>query len=194
MNRLYPFLLLIITLSSCKQEPVFTEVKVNERYSIQMPDYLQPCVDLHKDASLQYQNLEKDIYAMVIDEKKITMEEYSLDYDLDLYFNSLVSQPFMESIQDGKVSPPGRQKIDGHKALVAEITGKIDKYDVYYRLGLIETPYEFYQILIWTRAQNKEQFEPDMIRMIESFKELPHPKEELPQPKLSDSVVIAPAW
>lgn len=194
-KRYFILLIIPLTFSCCKNEPVFTEVKVNNRYAISLPDYLQPCTDLHKDASLQYQNTEKEIYAIIIDEKKITMQDYDLDYDIDLYFNSIASQPFLETIKDGKVSPPGRQTINGNKAIVAEITGKIDENEVYYRMGVIETPYEFYQILIWTRTENKTKVEPDMIRMIESFKELPHSEEELPTPKATnDSLSVTPAW
>lgn len=193
-DRYILILFVVFALTSCKKETVFTEVKVNNRYSLLIPDYMQACTDLHKDASLQYQNIEKDIYALVIDEKKKTMQDYSLDYDIDTYFNNIASQGFSENIKDGKVSIPGRQEINGHKALIAEITGKIEENEVYYKLGLIETPYEFYQILVWTRAQNKEELQGDITKMIESFKELPHPEEELPAPKLSDSVVIAPAW
>jgi hypothetical protein len=189
-------LLLIIpfAFTACKRETVFTEVKVNNRYSLSIPDYLQACTDIHKDASMQYQNVDKDIYVMVIDEKKKTMQDFNLDYDIDTYFNNIASQGFTENIKDGKVSIPGRQTISGNKALIAEVTGKIEENEVYYKLALIETPYEFYQILAWTRAKNKENLEGDMIKMIESFKELPHPAEELPEPKLSDSVSIAPAW
>ncbi|MCX6294557.1 MAG: hypothetical protein NTX97_00595 [Bacteroidetes bacterium] len=194
INR-YIFLFIIpFAFVSCKRETVFTEVKVNNRYSMLVPDYLQPCTDLHKDASLQYQNIEKDVYAMVIDEKKKTMQDYSLDYDIDTYFNNIASQGFAENIKDGKVGIPGRQEINGHKALIAEVTGKIENNDVYYKLALVETPYEFYQILIWTRAQNKKDLEPDIIKMIESFKELPHSEDELPAPKSKDSVVVTPAW
>lgn len=183
-----------ILLVSCKHDTVFTEVKVNNRYSVDIPDYLQACTDLHKDASLQYQNTEKDIYAIVIDEKKITMQDYNLDYDIDTYYKNIASQPFAESIKDGKISIPGRQEINGNKALVAEITGKIDQNEVYYRLAVIESKYEFYQVLVWTRAENKETYQGDMIHLIESFKELPHPDNELPTEKLSDSVSITPAW
>jgi hypothetical protein len=194
MKRSLILLLLPLAFAACTKETKFNEVKINDRYSIEIPDYMQPCTDLHKDASLQYQNVEKDIYAMVIDEKKVTMQDYNLDYDIDLYFNSIASQPFLETIKDGKVSPPGRQQINGNKALVAEITGKIEANEVYYRMCVIESPYQFYQLLVWTRAENKDKYLPDMIRIMESFKELPHPQEELPQPKLSDSVTIAPAW
>ena len=193
-KRFLFFLFITFSLASCQHETVFTEVKVNDRYAILIPDYLQPCADLHKDASLQYQNVEKDIYAIVIDEKKITMQGYDLDYDLDLYFKSIASQPFLETIKEGKVSTPERKQIDGHKTLIAEITGKIDGTEVYYKLAVVETDYEFYQLLVWTRAENKGKFETDMIKVVESFKELPHPKEELPQPKMSDSVSVAPAY
>jgi hypothetical protein len=155
-------------------------VKVNDRYAISIPEYLQPCVDLHKDASFQYQNTDKDIYAFVIDERKKTMAKYDLDYDLDVYFK-VASQPFLET-KNGKVSTPGKEKINGCEALISEITGNVDGIDVYYKMGVVETPYAFYQILTWTRADKKEEYAADMNRMIESFKELPQPQSELPQP------------
>lgn len=183
MIRKLLFSIAIFTLiSSCKKETAFKEVKVNERYAISIPDYLQPCVDLHADASFQYQNTDKDIYAFVIDERKKTMASYDLDYDINLYFENIASQPFHEIIKNGKVSPPKKEKIDGHDALVSEITGSVDGIEVYYRMGVIETPYAFYQILTWTRADKKEEFQPDMNTMIESFKELPQPASELPEP------------
>jgi hypothetical protein len=175
---------MVFIFSSCSNETAFKEVKVNDRYSISIPEYLQPCVDLHKDASFQYQNTDKDIYAIVIDERKKTMAKYDLDYDIDLYFKNIASQPFLETIKNGKVTTPVRETINGNSALVSEITGNVDGIDAYYKMGVIETPYAFYQILTWTRADNKDKYENDMKRMIESFKELPQADSELPKPRL----------
>jgi hypothetical protein len=188
------FLFLFTSLFSCNQETTFTEVNINNRYTIAVPAYMKPCGDIQKDASLQYQNLEKDVYAIVIDEKKVTMQGYDLNYNLDTYFNNISSQGFSENIKNGKLSVPGRQEINGHKALIADITGKLEENDVFYKFAVIETPYEFYQILSWTRADHRQKLEKDMVKMIESFKELPHPAEELPAPKPSDSVSIQPRW
>lgn len=188
------FLLLLTVIFSCNQETTFSEVNVNNRYSILMPSYMKPCNDIQKDASLQYQNLEKDVYAIVIDEKKVTMQDYDLNFNLDTYYNNISSQGFSESIKNGKISIPGRQEINGNKALIADISGKLEDNDVYYKFAVIETPYEFYQILTWTRESHRQKLEKDMIKMIESFKELPHPEEELPAPKLSDSVKIEVNW
>lgn len=184
----------LIVFLSCNRETTFSEVNINNRYSIQMPSYMKPCNDIQKDASLQYQNLEKDIYAIVIDEKKITMQNYDLNFNLDTYYNNISSQGFSESIKNGKISIPGRQEINGHKALIADITGKLEDNEVYYKFAVVETPYEFYQIMTWTRASHRDKLEKDMTKMIESFKELPHPADELPSPKLSDSVTIEQNW
>jgi hypothetical protein len=168
--------------ASCNNQTEFKEVNVNNKYAISIPEYLQPCVDLHKDASFQYQNTDKDIYAFVIDERKKTMAKYDLDYDINLYFK-VASQPFLEA-KSGKVGTPAHEKIDGHDALVTEITGNLDGIEVYYKMGVVETPFAFYQILTWTRADNKAKYESDMKRMIASFKELPQPDSELPQPRV----------
>jgi len=175
--------LLCFAVASCNREAVFSEVKINNRYSVLIPDYLQPCADLHKEASLQYQNTEKDVYVLVIDEKKKTMVNYDLNYNVDLYFNNIAKQGFIETIKNGKISIPGRETINDNKALIAEITGKVDQTDVFYKLAVIETPYTFYQVLVWTRAENKEKYEKDMMKIIESFKEMPLSKDELPTPK-----------
>jgi hypothetical protein len=194
LRKLFVAITILLFFSSCKKESTFKEVKVNDRYSISIPDYLQPCVDLHNDASFQYQNIDKDIYAFVIDERKKTMVSYDLDYDIDAYFKNIASQPFLEKIKNGKVSTPAKEKIDGHEALVSEITGNVDGIDVYYRMGVIETPYAFYQILTWTRADKKAEFQSDMNAMIESFKELPQPESELPvsEPEPATDSVPAP--
>ncbi len=188
------FVIIASILFACNKETTFTEVNVNNRYTIQMPAYMKACNDIQKDASLQYQNLEKDIYAIVIDEKKVTMQDYDLNFNLDTYYNSISSQGFSESIKNGKISIPGRQEINGNKALIADISGKLEENEVYYKFAVVETPYEFYQILTWTRVEHREELEKDMVKIIESFKELPHPAEELPTPKLSDSVSIEQNW
>ena len=137
---------------------------------------MKPCADLHKDASLQFQNVEKDIYAIVIDEKKKTMIDYDLNYDIYSYYKNIASQPFLDSITNGKITNPKNETIHGNKAMVSEITGKIEDTDVYYKLCVVETSSSFYQVIMWTRADNKEKFEGDMVKMIESFTEFPTSK------------------
>ncbi len=190
MKKIIILFSVLFFITACSTKTAFHEVTINNQYTADMPEYLQPCADIHPDASLQYQNTELEIYAIVIDEKKETMENYDLDYDIDLYYKSIALQPFSEKIQNGKISPPGRQTINGHNALTADITGKVDNNEVFYRLAVIETTNAFYQLLIWTRAENREKYMNDFNTIIESFKEILPPSEVKPKTTLSDSVVI----
>lgn len=89
-----------------------------------------------------------------------------------------MSTPFEETLKNGKVSIPGRQEINGNKALVAEITGVLNGIDVFYKLAVIETNKKFYQVLTWTRADRKEKYEKDLVKIIESVKEIKNEEEK----------------
>ena len=182
MNRNYILCALpvvaFIAFNSCIKETVFNEVKVNGQYSVLIPEYLTPAAGMHQQASLQYQNEEKEIYVLVINESKADMQAYDLNYDIDTYYKNIVSTPFLETLKNGKVSIPGRQEINGNKALVAEITGVLNGIDVYYKMAVIETNKKFYQVLTWTRADRKEKYEKDLFKIIESVKEINNEEEK----------------
>lgn len=188
MGKQYLFLIVtMIAVSSCTHKAEFREVTENNRYVISIPDYLKACKELSKDAASQYQNTDIGIYSLVIMEKKKTMQDYDMNYDLDAYFNTIAKQGFVDAIKNGKISVPGRQEINKNKALIADVTGQVGKTEVFYKLAIIETPYTFYQVLVWTTIENKEKYEPDMIKMIESFKEMPLPPSELPEKKAQNN-------
>ncbi len=163
---------LYISFTSCTHETVFNEVKVNDTYSVLIPEYLSPSAKLSENASLQYQSEEREVYAMIVEESREQMQNYDLDYDLQTYFTNIVSKPFTEKIKNGKVEIPGKQDINGNNALITEITGNINNTDIYYKMAVVETPATFYQVLIWTRADRKAEYEADMMKVIGSFKEL----------------------
>ncbi len=176
-NLLHPifkisFLVVILTFTSCKKQTTFNEVTVNDKYTILIPDYVKPSAGMHQQASLQYQNQEKEFYVLVIDESQSDMKAYDLNYDIETYFQNIVSLPFKENIKNGVVSTPQKREINGANALVAEITGSVNNTDVFYKMAVIESPNKFYQVLTWTRADQKKEYEEDMLKIIESLKEL----------------------
>jgi len=172
MKKITFCLLILVTVVSCSKETIFNEVKINNTYSMLVPEYLSAAAKVKEQASFQYQNEEKEVYALVIEETKESLLNYGLEYDLATYFTNIVSTPFTEKIKDGKVSIPGKQKINGLDALIAEITGNINNTDIFYKMAVVETPKAFYQVLTWSRADQKVNYEKDMMKMIESFKML----------------------
>ena len=191
MKKIFLYSSLFAVLLSCHNDAVFINQMVNSRYTISIPEYLKPCTYLQKEASLQCADTTNDVYAVVIYEKKKVLQSYNMSFNLDSYFDNIIHQPFLETIKNAKVTSPLRDTINGNHLLLAEITGTVNKTDVYYKMAIIETPYTFYQILVWTKAERKDEMLGDMMKIIMSFKELPLPLSELPEPKtLSDSVTI----
>ena len=74
-----------------------------------------------------------------------------------------------------------------------DITGKLEENEVFYKFWLLKVLTNF-TIPLPGRAEHRQKLEKDMVKIIESFKELPHPAEELPSPHLSDSVSIQQNW
>ncbi len=127
---------------------------------------------MHERASSQYENTEREFYLLVIDESKADMQAYDLDYDIDTYYKNIVSTPFKDFVKGGKISIPGRQEINGAKALITEIEGEVKNENIFYKLAIIETQNKFYQVVVWTRADQKEKYAEDMMTIIESLQEI----------------------
>lgn len=162
----------IIILSCVNTAVVYREVMVDNQYTLTVPDYLHPCSGLHKKASLQLQNLDDDLYVIVIDEKKITLRDFDVNYSLKTYFDNVIQQPFVKNIKYPVINKyPKEIKIAGNKALMSTIKGLVNNRLVFYKFAIIETPNYFYQIIIWTRDDKKEKLENEMQKIIESFRE-----------------------
>jgi uncharacterized protein YcfL len=163
--------LLSLLLAACSGSD-HREIQVNNLYSLELPVEMKPVANLHDDASLQQVDEQRPLYVVVIDESKEEMQKHELDYDLDLYFTNIVSQSLVESLPEVSISPAEKKTINGFSALVASVTGKADTTGVFYKIGVIETPSAFYQVLTWTTGTQKQALETEMNDIVESFKEL----------------------
>jgi hypothetical protein len=142
-------------------------VTVNEKYSMQLPDYLDAGT-FYPEASLQYKNEEREVYLVVLDENKSQFKEYGLDYDLTTYFKVAASK-FDSS---GKVSP-NKIRIGQDSARTAEFKGVISGNEVYYKMVTIESKGTFYKMLIWMLMRDKEKYAADVDKILNSFHEVP---------------------
>ncbi|MFI5150388.1 MAG: hypothetical protein ACHQRM_11695 [Bacteroidia bacterium] len=163
MKRLTFFFLSAI-LCSCSTK--WADVQVNEKYALQLPSYLEPG-NFSKDASLQYQNTDREFYIMMIDEDKTSFAQYGLDYDLNTYTKVAIAK----YDSTGKIIPQ-RIRIGKDSARVADIPGSINGNDVFFKTVTIESPTRFYKINISMMGRDKEKYAPDVERILNSFREL----------------------
>jgi len=172
MKKLGTLLMIALLIAGCgAKKTKFNEAKVAGKFTMQVPEYMAVATNLNKSASLQYSNPTEEVYMVVIDDSKEEMKAADVNYTLQQYFD-FAAKNLENSVNNYKLSSPVSKKINGNSALVGEITGKFDKYDVFYKIAAIESSKHFYQILSWTMGDKKDKYSADMDAMIESLKEL----------------------
>jgi len=168
--------LTLLLLVSCKGK--VQTVNIDNRYSLNVPNDFKQVKDLNEEASLQYQNTLKELYLIVIDEPKSAFTKAVKENNLqDTYSNTL--KGYSQLITDGmdssiavKKMPDFQEKIiAGLKARELSFDGLSSGNHVYWKLAFIEGNNTYYQIMVWTLADNHKKHEKEMQAIINSFKE-----------------------
>lgn len=156
----------------------FNTVVVNERYQMDIPRFMKSTTGLNDEASLQYQNLFKEAYTIVIDEPKdefvdLFKELDSYDENLSLIENyrDIQLQLFNERMRVNTQSSPRSLKINGLDAEQVEMDAHVEGVDeeISYFLTFVEGPENVYMIMAWTLKNKKEEHAKTYGVMAESF-------------------------
>lgn len=153
-------------------------VKVDGRYSLELPSDFKKADDINEEASLQYQNTIKNIFVIVIDEPKTALEKALTENSLnDSYTNDLegysrlITNGMDASISVKKMPDFKDTSINGFKARLLSFDGLSSGNRVYWKLAFVDGNNRYYQIMVWTSADNQKKYENEMASIINSFKE-----------------------
>lgn len=162
---------------SCQQETTYNRQDVDSLYAIQTAHYMEKTNELNENASLQFQDTYREIYLIVLHEEK-GLEELTLEE----YYKFTKDKLEENGLQNLKFSEPKTMQIDSNKVMQAEFTGTFSFEDkeeketkeigVFYLFQVIESPTYFYQIYAWTKMEQREKYEKDMQKMLDSFEEI----------------------
>ena len=175
----FAFILLAFLAFSCGDtNPQLKTIKSNGLYKIDLPDYMEETFQLNNEASLQYQNLFKELYIIIVDEPKnefheaISQEHYANEYTKDIqgYSDFLIdTYPEREVTREDLIPA----KINGLDARIFEMKETTeDGYDICFKAVNIEGRANYYQVMVWTLAENKEKYADLIDTIINSFKEM----------------------
>lgn len=179
-NKAVVLLVTLFTLLSCKNENSTNTqtINIDGRYRIELPKFLEKGEGLNDAASLQYQNVAKEFYVIVIDEEKKELEKSIFDNGLEAtYSNDLkgyseiisnnmknvLSISTMPEITDGS--------INGLKSRQIDFNANIGETNIYWKLGFAEGKNRYYQIMVWTLGEKRKEYEKQMQDIINSFQE-----------------------
>lgn len=162
-----------------KQKKVnYTTQNINNLYSVNIPDCMHPTKKLNDAASLQYADLFKPLFIVVIDEDKAetkqaiteTCFEEIITPDLDGYAFFHLSS-YKEAMDVLHQSDLKDTTINGLKAKTTVMEVNSDGVSLYLAYTFIEGTHNYYQLVTWTQTDRKNKYEQLMDSMIYSFQE-----------------------
>lgn len=182
MMKVRFFLMLILmSLFGCNKEKTFKVKAVHSKdnYSVEVPIFMTKSEILHREATLQFQDISRELYLVVIDEPQdefnalAEMEEISGKHytsNLDGYTTLLIDN-LQSNIIECKIFNLKDVNINGLSAKQFQITGIVDGIEVFYQLACIQGDRKYYQVVSWTILKNKKAYASAMEKAILSFKE-----------------------
>jgi hypothetical protein len=150
-------------------------------YKISIPKHMTVSRELNDDASLQYQDIYKELYIIVIDEPKTDFIKTFSEPDINEYDDKLTPEKNYRIVQMKSMKEkmtlrgePNVKKatINGLDAEIVDFTGAVEgvESDIYYKLAFVEGTKNLYMIMTWTLATDKDKNTEEMDQMIQSFK------------------------
>ncbi len=179
LSSLYILIFLVFFFSGCDTKTTYETINTDQKYSLELPSYLQKGTDLHDDASLQYQNLLKEFYIVVIEDNKEDLNNLIDENEIaDLYskdftgYSDLLVEGFKENPDVGFDGKFTEWKIGTLDAKYFKLSAQVEGLDVFYHYTLIEGKNTYYQVMQWTLADRKDAYKDEMEKIAKSFKEL----------------------
>jgi hypothetical protein len=163
--------------SSTTHQDEFITVSVNNDYEISVLKDMQKTTGLNSDASLQYQNIYKEIYTIVIEEPKKEFEDAlkELDYEEKStigFYRNIQLKRLGERMDISDQSIPSIMNIGGLEAETLEIDAKVDNIEeeLTYFLTFIDGNSSIYMIMSWTLKSKRQEHKKTFKTIAESFK------------------------
>ena len=179
MRKITLFFGLFVFFQSCQDDSKIETITIKNQYSLDIYSNMSKTDELNDEASLQYQNIFKELYVVVIDESAEVFNTIIVDNDLvDQYkpdlngYSKLIIDGFESETNLKKISKEKDTLINGLEAKVVDFEGKVDEYKVYYHLAFVKSQKSYYQIMTWTLLDNKEEYKNKLDNMTYSFKEI----------------------
>jgi hypothetical protein len=157
----------------------FTLVNSNDLYQVALPDYMTEATNLSDDAALQYQNLFKELYVVVLDEPLLDFQEtfqeiglYNdslsvIDNYTDAQYNTIIEGLDIKSEVLRK-----SVKINGLPARIIEFDAEVVDIDVpiTYYYTFFEGKENVYLMLAWTLQTKRKKYQPILEKISKSFR------------------------
>jgi len=169
MKNFILFLLSILFLGACTYKNEWHQIPIQNKFSVELPDYMTESKKLRADASLQYENRYRNTYIIIIEQDK-----------KDMSFSDFVTKsinPLTKYLDKPAITDSIDITVNGLPTRLNKIMGEMesgdDKENIYYTHYSINGKKKYYEVCTWTRGPKRlDQYGKDLQRMMDSFKEM----------------------
>ncbi|QQU03937.1 hypothetical protein [Myroides odoratus] len=179
IKKIGTLVLLLTVLVGCNNKTAYTEIVHDDKFSVEVPSTMQKTRGLNGDATLQLQNVQEELYMIVIRENKNEIDELfkgttQEGEDIFTQFSSTTLEYLTSTLEQLEPSELKLQDRPIHNlpARVADFTARIGGLDVYYKFAAFEGKEDYYQVLVWTLKEYKDKNQEQINKMVDSFKEV----------------------
>ena len=159
----------------------FKPVSSKSSFTMMIPNYMDSVSKLHNEAALQYANIFKELYLIVIEEDIATLESSIEDGLLEDYFSD--SLPLlknytafmlkgMKESDDFTIHDSLTTSINNVVATKCSVSATVDNIKIFYKVAAVKSKEKIYQVFSWTTVSNKEKYGQVLDSMINSFRVL----------------------
>lgn len=165
--------LLMIMTTSSQAQTALKEYKAGHVFYVSLPDYMSKTTGINSSSTIQFKSTVKDVYGFIIEDSKEELKALEINYPSVNDFYEDFIKDFVKDEKKRKVIPSETKKIGETNFKECDVSyyDKDSKIELYYFVGLVETPTTFYKIICYCSLENKEKFKSDFQKILYSIKD-----------------------
>ncbi|MCO5252136.1 MAG: hypothetical protein M9949_12070 [Candidatus Kapabacteria bacterium] len=164
-------LVFIIILPSTIMAQSYSTQKGGHCYTLDIPDYMTKTYTLNDVASMQYQNIQREAYTMVIEDEKAQLESIGIKFVDAADFLDQFIVAYMVDSENRKTSKATTFNSNGNPCAQLELEWNDEANAFYMLITVVETKTHFYKVMSWTLAENKDKLKYDFQKTAKSLKD-----------------------
>ncbi|MEN9639163.1 MAG: hypothetical protein RLZZ262_1031 [Bacteroidota bacterium] len=149
-------------------------------FSFMIPDIIEERTDLNEEADLQYGNLIKEVYVVVLEEPVSEVDPFFADTLLGNgqppmeQYSDLIYNQFSETgeVEVTQISERERKVNTTHDVHTWNCTAKNNGFDAYYEFAVYRSEKSYYQVIAWTLLERKDKYKDVLQKMVNSLQPL----------------------
>lgn len=164
------FLALTITLGA---QTNVTKHNAGFVFEVSLPDYMSKTIGLNSVASIQFKNVIKDVYGVIIADTREELALAEIKFSsVQEYANDFIKD-FLKDEARRKISKPVNRSENGLSVVEydASYYDKEAKMEIYYCVCLVESGNSYYKVMCWCDAAKKAEFKEDFRKIAYSIKD-----------------------